>query len=110
MKTIHAEGIHLRCKPGDLAIVIKAKNKCNLGRIVRVIQLDQGSGVLLYPASTPTWLTESAHRMTWYVQGKRVQRKNGPIPDAQLQPVRGNPPGRDIAESLRNFPGVLLNT
>jgi len=99
----------LRCKPGDLAIVIKAKNKCNLGRIVRVTQLDQGSGPLFYPASTPTWLTESAHRMTWYVQGKRIQRKRGPIPDAHLQPVRGIPPGRDVADSLRHMPGVLLN-
>ena len=99
----------LRCKPGDLAIVIKAKNKCNLGRIVRVIQLDQGSGPLLYPASTPTWLTESTHRMTWSVKGKWVQRKRGPIPDAQLQPVRGNPSGRDVAESLRHIPCVLLN-
>jgi hypothetical protein len=100
----------LRCRPGDLAVVIRARNPVNIGRIVRVLQLDQGSGILTYPKDTPTWLTVSEHSMTWSVKDKRVRRKRGPIPDAQLQPIRGLPPGHDMTESLSDFPGVVQST
>jgi hypothetical protein len=100
----------LRCKPGDLAVVISAQNSANIGRIVRVLRLDQGTGLLTYPVNTPTWLTVSEHPMTWFVKEKRIYRKRGPIPDAQLQPIRGLPPGRDNAESLRDLPRVVQST
>jgi hypothetical protein len=90
----------LRCKPGDLAVVVRAKYPVNLGRIVRVIRRDQGSGILFYAKDTPAWLAVSARPLTWYVDGKRILRKSGPVPDAQLQPIRGLPPGSDMAESL----------
>lgn len=35
---------NLRCKPGDLAVVIQAMFKTNLGRIVRVIRPSCGEG------------------------------------------------------------------
>lgn len=100
----------LRCKAGDLAVVIHARNPVNIGRIVRVLQLDHGTGILTYPKDTPTWLTVSEHSMTWSVKDKRVRRKRGPIPDAQLQPIRGLHRGRDMAESLNDFPGVVQST
>ena len=98
----------LRCRPGDLAIVIYAKNVSNLGRIVRVIQRDDGSGAFRYGESIPAWLAESPTPMTWYVNKKRYRRKRGPIPDAHLQPIRGKPHAKNIAEALRDIPGVLL--
>ena len=83
-----------RCKPGDLAVVVKAEQQCNLGRIVRVVALHDGKGDLVFPPKfSPVWLVESASRMTWKVKakGKRYRRKSGPAPDQQLQPIRGLP-------------------
>lgn len=98
----------LRCRPGDLAIVINAKYASNLGRIVRVIRRDNGNGALRYKESISAWLVESAIPLTWYTNKKRYRRKRGPVPDAQLQPIRREPLGRDIAESLCDIPSVLL--
>ena len=81
-----------RCKPGDLAVVVKAEQQCNLGRIVRVVALHDGKGDLVYPPKfSPVWLVESASGLTWKVKGKRYRRKSGPAPDQQLQPIRGLP-------------------
>jgi hypothetical protein len=92
----------LRCKPGDLAVVINAKYRCNLGLIVRVIELHNRKGNICYPRDTPAWYAESQRRMTWVVDGKRYRRKRGPVPDAQLQPIRGNLKGKDIAKGLES--------
>jgi hypothetical protein len=46
----------LRCRPGDLAIVIQAQFATNLGRIVQVIGVDDRKGDLLFPMQTPTWV------------------------------------------------------
>ena len=80
----------LRCKPGDLAVVISAKYRRNLGIIVRVISMDNRTGALRYPWETPVWLAESEKLMVWVSDGKRHSSKRGPIPDAQLQPIRGD--------------------
>lgn len=93
----------LRCKPGDLAIVIRADIASNMGRIVRVVSASQGDDVLNFPDAKPAWLVQSVHTMTWYVGKKRYRRKAGPVPDSQLQPIRGPEPPRDIAEGLWNF-------
>jgi hypothetical protein len=92
----------LRCKPGDLAIVIKANYPSNLGRIVRVVALSQGEGDLVYPKEQVTWLVTCQQPMTWYMKSKRYQRKKGPVPDAQLQPIRGVPIGQDTAKLIGN--------
>jgi len=79
-----------RCKPGDLAIVVRSIIPSNLGRIVRVIALHNGEGDLIYPSSEGTiWLVESAQPLTWRWKGRRFRRKSGPAPDYQLQPIRG---------------------
>ena len=78
------------CKPGDLAVVVKADHQCNLGRIVRVVALHDSKGDLVFPPKfSPVWLVESASSMTWKAKGKRYRRKSGPVPDQQLQPIRG---------------------
>ena len=90
----------VRCKPGDLAIVIVAKNKRNLGIIVKVIHADDRKGAVRYPLGTPTWLVESQKPLTWVVDGKRHSYHRGPVPDAQLQPIRATPQGKKRAQKL----------
>jgi len=85
----------LRCKPGDLAIVIDAKYKRNLGIIVKVIELDDRTGPVRFALDTPVWLIESQEAMTWVVNGTRYLSNRGPIPDAQLQPIRGTSKEQD---------------
>jgi len=85
----------LRCKPGDLAIVIDAKYKRNLGIIVKVIELDDRTGPVRFALDTPVWLVESQEAMTWVVNGTRYISNRGPIPDAQLQPIRGTSKEQD---------------
>ena len=88
---------NLRCKPGDLAIVIDAKYKRNLGIIVKVIEIDDRTRPVRYALETPVWLTESQKAMTWVVNGKRYISNRGPIPDAQLQPIRGTTKEQETA-------------
>ena len=90
----------VRCKPGDLAIVISAKNKRNLGIIVKIIDADDRKGALRYPLGTPTWLVESQKPLTWVVDGKRHSYHRGPVPDAQLQPIRATPQGKKRRQKL----------
>ena len=96
----------LRCRPGDLAIVIQAQFPTNMGRIVRIIGVDDRKGDLLFPLQTPTWEVRCELPMTWRSDNKRFRRKQGPVPDACLQPIRGNFIGKDIAEGLISL-GVI---
>jgi len=96
----------LRCRPGDLAIVIQAQFPTNMGRIVRIIGVDDRKGDLLFPLQTPTWEVRCELPMTWRSNNKRFRRKQGPEPDACLQPIRGNFIGKDIADGLISL-GVI---
>ena len=93
----------LRCKPGDLAVVIDARYKCNLGAVVQVIELHNGVGDIRYFKKHNAWLAKSRKPLKWVVNGKCFRRKTGPVPDEQLQPIRGYPLGRDIAEGVNEF-------
>ena len=97
-----------RCKPGDLAVVIDALYKCNLGAIVQVIELHNGVGDIRYFKKQNAWLAKSSKSLKWVVNGKCYRRKTGPVPDAQLQPIRGYPLGRDIAEGLKEIEDVII--
>ena len=92
--------MNLRCRPGDLAVVIDARLPSNLGRIVRIVAQHDGTGDLAYPPSVATWLVTSPCSMSWVMDGKRYRRKKGPVPDVQLQPLRGVVLGVDIATGL----------
>ena len=98
----------LRCKPGDMAVVIDARYKCNLGAIVQVIELHNGVGDIRYLKKHNAWLAKSSKPLKWVVNGKCYRRKTGPVPDAQLQPIRGYPLGRDIAEGLKEIENVII--
>jgi len=78
-----------RCRPGDLAVVIEAKIKSNLGRIVRVIALHDGTGPLGAIGPKPVWLVSASTAMNWRIGSKRLSLKSGPVSDSCLQPIRG---------------------
>lgn len=88
----------LRCKPGDLAVVIHAMHPENIGRIVQVIRQDNGKGPLRFHPNQNAWLVESNENMSWHVKEKLYRRKRGPVPDAQLQPIRDLTPGEELSE------------
>lgn len=92
-----------RCRPGDLAVVINAHHRSNIGRIVKVIGLHDGQGDLGMRLRTDAvWNIEAtAGRLTWLnSQGRRCRRKRGPAPDVQLQPIRGDGPQVQADEPL----------
>lgn len=86
-----------QCKAGDLAIVVHAFHRGNLGRIVEVVGLHDGTGDLVFREGGVVWLVKCAQPMTWTVGKKRFRRKYGPVPDAVLKPIRGVPAGGDMA-------------
>jgi hypothetical protein len=95
-----------RCKPGDLAVVIEAANHANIGRIVKVVALHDGKGPLGAIGPRPVWMVKAPTRLTWTDGPKRYRRKNGPVPDSQLQPIRGvtaHDVSSDVAEAERQF-------
>lgn len=93
----------LRCRPGDLAVIVGAKFQANLGQIVRVIRADDKRTDIRFPRSMPTWWVESPRPLVWVYEHKRYRRKRGPVPDAYLQPIRKPPTLRDIAEDICNL-------
>jgi hypothetical protein len=94
---------NLRCCVGDLAVIVDAFNKCNVGKIVRVVEP--------YSFDKATWLTGLNDHNDWIVtcpsplvwtndDGRRWRRKRGPVPDFALQPIKGIP-AQDQQETER---------
>ena len=97
-------GTHVRCRPGDLALVVDAINPENIGQIVEVLSAATGR---------PFKLKEQGH--AWqvrcpggyaglhysYSDGRVVVHNEGPALDSALQPIRG-PASNSGAASSRN--------
>jgi hypothetical protein len=64
----------------------------------------------LFQPEQNAWLAKTSKVLKWTENGKVYRRKSGPVPDAQLQPIRGYPLGRDIAEGLKELKGALNGT
>jgi hypothetical protein len=64
----------------------------------------------LFQPEQNAWLAKTSKVLKWTANGKVYRRKSGPVPDAQLQPIRGYPLGRDIAEGLKELKGALNGT
>jgi hypothetical protein len=83
----------LRCRPGDLAVVISAVNAENLGTIVTVVALHDGQPFNLKEGGA-AWRVRcpvgAAGLLYVYASGRRVQLPEGPIRDCDLQPIRGS--------------------
>ena len=91
----------MKCRVGDLAVVIDAYYRSNLGRIVRVIAPHDGSGDLVFTNVGQVWLVDCAQHMTWSVKKKIYRRTSGPVPDSRLQPIRGVLPGDGASGSVK---------
>ena len=87
------------CKPGDLAVVVKAHNACNIGTIVHVIGLYTGQSDICAPKDDVIWLAKASHPMTYDYSGVLRRRRTGPVPDSQLRPIRGAPQAKKAQKS-----------
>lgn len=82
----------MRCKKGDLAIVISAHYKDNIGCIVTIIRMARKNGFLNMKNQGPLWLVSCGQNMKWTKENKIFRKKIGPVPDCFLQPIRGIDP------------------
>lgn len=87
------------CKPGDLAVVVKAHNACNIGTILHVIGLYTGQSGLCAPAGDVIWEAQASHPMTYDYSGVLRRRRLGPVPDSKLRPIRGAPQAKKAQKS-----------
>ena len=78
-----------KCKPGDLAIIIHAHNPQNLGTIVRIIDLHPDQLSMACPKGDTIWRASGPRPMLYDINGIIKRRRIGPVPDSQLQPIRG---------------------
>lgn len=91
----------MNCQPGDLAVVVEAYNPNNIGLILRVLHSHPNQKALLIEPGDHIWTAQSHQPQTYDVEGALVYRTVGPVPDSYLQPIRGYPLGRDIAEGVK---------
>jgi len=102
--------MQLRCKAGDLAIIVGEFPGCeeNLGIIVKVIgppKFHQGSQLICWRISP------ARRRKLWFADGSQVykrfisKQKIGMHPDCWLLPISGNKPQTiNEAKSFNNLP------
>ena len=81
-----------RCRPGNDAIVIKAKHPENIGRIVKIVSKHnpdhaRGDEISMH-GDELIWDVCANLPMAWKVNGERQWRTEGPVPDRQLWPIR----------------------
>lgn len=88
------------CKPGDLAVVVKAHNACNIGTIVHVIGRHPNQAAVCAPEGDVIWKAKARHPMTYDKNGVLRRRRLGPIPDSQLRPIRGAPPVETVTHTI----------
>ena len=90
----------LRCKVGDLAIVVSARLEKNIGQIVEdMAAADPSHGLR---ERTHAWVvrTASGRRALHYrdLTGRIVKKATGPVPDRRLVPFRA-----DLAPAVVNL-------
>ena len=92
------EAAPARCRPGDLAMVIRAHHPENMGRIVRVTSPERGQSGYRFPWPGPTWWVEVEREpMLWLIAGRPHAMYHGPVADCCLQPICGPEEYFDIA-------------
>lgn len=85
----------MNCKPGDLAIVIRAPGAPeNIGRVVKVIDaLGEVRGYFC-------WNVASDSPVAVFNNGVKSMKAQGGIPDAWLRPVSGLPITDDVEDEV----------
>ena len=90
----------LRCKAGDLAVVIYAEHLHNIGLIVRVLRPYEGGDINL-PDKGFLWEVECSRKQLWISQRRALWRNRGPVPDAYLLPLPATPEELHASRSTR---------
>ena len=79
----------MKCKAGDMAVVLSAVHQSNVGRFVNVVKLYDGASDVNMGCEQAVWLVESNAPMTWTKGAKVWHGHQGPVLDSALQPIRG---------------------
>ena len=99
------------CKPGDLAIVVKAHNACNIGTILKVLRPNRNQSALYTARDDVLWLVEAPRPMTYDYGGTLRRRRKGPVPDSYLRPIRGNPKSEETqTDQLKGDSSAVTST
>ena len=96
----------LRCKIGDLAIVVNAEQQQNLGNLVEVMGLPSGAPLTLTgPGHVWQVKTVSGRKTLHYrmPSGTFVLLSEGPVPDCRLWPIPGLAVGDGKQEGIELF-------
>lgn len=88
----------LRCKPGDIALVVRAEHLHNVGLIVKVLG-PYGGGDIELPGRGFLWEVECKQLQMWMMNGQVRWRHRGPVPDDYLLPLRGEPADRQVGST-----------
>jgi len=83
---------YLRCRPGDLALVVNARNAENIGLMVRVVcRWPVGKPGWNYQCDICDWEVEALGQpiLTRNLLGEPALTKTAPVVDSYLQPIRG---------------------
>ena len=91
----------LKCKPGDLAVIVDAYNPENIGTFVKVLKAHKNQFDLVKPEGDVLWLVEASRPMSYDVSGRINKRNKGVAPDSSIRPIRGITEFADIA--VENF-------
>ncbi len=95
----------LRCKAGDLAVVIYAEHLHNIGLVVRVLRPYENGDIHL-PGKGFLWEVECSQKQLWVSQRRALWRHRGPVPDAYLLPLSDKAEGKTgAATRVRALPG-----
>ncbi len=103
----------MNCKPGDLAVVVRARNTPELtGRIVRVIRSarpdDRFEGRGWRPTSEAAWVvTSEGTPLPWrLISGSLIFVASRPVCDFMLRPIRGDE-SADTTTASETLPKAL---
>ena len=106
---------NLRCRDGDIALVVKESPMCsaNVGKLVRV----RGPARIMTTTQMPGWRIKPLHRRLWYVEeldGRLVRELvnwNSCVfhEDAWLLPIRPEIPAKGLADTKGRLIGRLAS-
>jgi hypothetical protein len=94
----------MNCKPGDLAIITRSQTASNVGLIVLVKggHCPEDTGIITTAQSRQMWHCVAQGSALTYTLGYTVgteQRRNGPIPDECLRPLRDDEDEQNVRDS-----------
>lgn len=76
-----------KCFLGDLAIVVTAYNKVNIGTILKVISQHPNQFEISAPDEDTLWTCQAHHPMVYDLDGEKIKQHQGPVPDAYMHPI-----------------------